>query len=561
MRQILACKKHLDLTELNANDEQRDDEKLCGIRRASLNDTKIQSKGAGTKSISPKSWRESFSHSLALNPPELIADRYRIASPLGSGGFGVVYLAIDTKLNREVAVKIPLIGTRMDQLQLERFHDEARSLASMNHPAVVTIHEADLESDPPYIVSEYCDGPDLNQWILYHEHSGEGISIDSAVNLVRELAEGVQHAHQSGIVHRDIKPSNILLASKTCEQVDESEEIKIKPLDSYQAKLADFGLAKWSDGDQHRTQSSMVVGTPLFMSPEQAAGQTDRIGPATDVFALGAVLYRMLTGNAPFDAKDYSSVIMRLKNDQPEMPHRRNSSVSRDLQTICMKCLRTEPFDRYASAIDLADDLKRFSEGQTIHAKRATSADKIRSFVRRETTFDQACLLILILCVMRIIYAFGTFLIIDNFNPNFASSSERFEGLLFLTCVTLPFDAWTAWMAIRNRRRRLTTVGYNVAISVSVLWAIASILSLFGVYNPSSYYARLVSVRVAAMSMISLVFLIQTAAWYVADHRYLDWSIQTRPAPYKFWLCRLRNDCVPDRSLNVTIFRFGVVQL
>ncbi|MEQ1903030.1 MAG: protein kinase [Pirellulaceae bacterium] len=286
--------------------------------------------------------------------------KFEIREMLGHGGFGLVLLAYDAQLDRKVALKIPRLESLMSQDGRARFLREARAAALLGHPNIVPVYEAGQVGPTLFIAFEFVDGLPLNQWL-----SNQARPVDSkqAAHLMIALASAVQHAHSRGIVHRDLKPANVLLQA-SAESVLTDGKVLARC-----ARITDFGMARISKEDGLTTQTGAVVGTPAYMSPEQVQRGTDAIGPATDVYGLGAILYELLTGKPPFEGSSIASVIRAVAQDDPVAPRRLQQNVSHDLEAICLKCLEKKPERRYVSAMALAEDLQRFLAGHPILAR------------------------------------------------------------------------------------------------------------------------------------------------------------------------------------------------
>jgi serine/threonine-protein kinase len=279
---------------------------------------------------------------------------------LGQGGMGVVYQAWHLRLNRPVALKMLLSGPYARPAELERFLREAEAVAALQHPGIVQVHDAGEVEGRPYFTMELLEGGNLADRI-----QGVPKPPRHAAAMVATLAEAVQAAHECGIVHRDLKPGNILMTV------------------SGTPKVTDFGLARWLDGREDLTISGALVGTPSYMAPEQARGNKVAIGPATDIYALGAILYELLTGRPPFRSDTASATLHQVVNEEPVPPRQLNPRVPRDAQTICLKCLHKEPHKRYASAQALAEDLRRFERGEPIKARPVGPVERAVRWVRR----------------------------------------------------------------------------------------------------------------------------------------------------------------------------------
>jgi serine/threonine protein kinase/Tfp pilus assembly protein PilF len=271
---------------------------------------------------------------------------YEIVAELGRGGMGVVYQARQCSLKRLVALKMILAGLHADSRARMRFRTEAEAAARLQHPNIVQIHEVGEHDGKPFLSLEYVEGGSLLGKV-----AGTPQPEREAARLVETLARAVQYTHQRGILHRDLKPNNVLLTADGTP------------------KIADFGLAKILDTDIGPTRGEALLGTPSYMAPELAVGDTKKVGAAADVYSLGAILYELLTARAPFQGATPLSTLEQVRTQEPVPPRRLRHSVSPDLETICLKCLEKEPGKRYASAEALADDLHCFLEGQPIQAR------------------------------------------------------------------------------------------------------------------------------------------------------------------------------------------------
>jgi YD repeat-containing protein len=319
---------------------------------------------------------------------------YEVLGIIGRGGMGVVYRARHLDLNREIALKVLAAGTHAHPALLARFRLEAQSLAGLQHPNIVQIHEVGETNGIPYCALEYIAGGSLAQSL-----KAGSLPPADAARLVEVLARAMQYAHERGVVHRDLKPANILLAPNPKSEIRNPKPIQRakddKPkapgevsdfgfrISDFEPKITDFGLAKRVQGGAGLTQTGEILGTPSYMAPEQAGGVVKQVGPLADIYALGAILYELLTGRPPFRAQDPVETILKVLSEYPVPPRRLQPKVPRDLETICLKCLEKDQDRRYASARDLADDLQRFLAHETIHARPAGPLGRAVKWARR----------------------------------------------------------------------------------------------------------------------------------------------------------------------------------
>ncbi len=287
---------------------------------------------AGT--AAPRPW--------TAQPPHLSG--YEVQDELGRGGMGVVYRAWDQSLHRPVAIKMLLAGDFARPDERERFGREAEAAAGLRHPNIVQVYHVGELEGRPYFMMEFVEGGSLGERLAVAP-----LAAGPTAALLATLAEAVQAAHDRGIVHRDLKPGNVLL---TADGIP---------------KIADFGLARRLDDRASLTRSGVPLGTPNYMAPEQALGLTHSIGPAADVYALGAILYEALTGRPPFRADTTAETLRQVVEQEPAPPSRWNAKVPRNLEVICLKCLRKEPHRRYPSAAALAERSPALRAGRADH--------------------------------------------------------------------------------------------------------------------------------------------------------------------------------------------------
>jgi serine/threonine protein kinase len=288
---------------------------------------------------------------------------YEILCELGRGGMGVVYHARQLSTERLVALKLIRDASLAGPREHARFRIEAEATLRMRHPNIVAVFDVGEQQGRPFFAMELIDGGGLDRHL-----AGQPQPVSQAAELIRTLARAVQHAHEQKIVHRDLKPANVLLQNDQ-PPVEKGDRTSPSSTDWSLSipKIADFGLAKRLDSDSTAwTQEGMVLGTVGYMAPEQAAGRMADIGPAVDVYALGAILYELLTGRPPFQGEAWNQILDQVLHDEPAPPTRLRADVPRDLESICLKCLEKEPAARYVSAGELADDLGRFLEGKPV---------------------------------------------------------------------------------------------------------------------------------------------------------------------------------------------------
>ena len=314
--------------------------------------------GAATRSQENPELRDGAN---SLDAGLMIKGRYQVLDKAGSGGMGDVYRAYDFQLKRKVAIKFL---NDNDPNRVERFIYEARAQAGVEHEHICKVFEVDQEGERPFIVMQLIPGETLDQ-------AARNMTLEQKILVLQQIAEGVHEAHRRGLIHRDLKPGNIM--------VDRTEQGAYKPF------ILDFGLAH-SVAESGRTLQGELLGTPAYMAPEQALGRIDQIDRRTDVYSLGATLYRLLTGEPPMGRGRGAELLLRVQHEEPKPPRRENPEIPRDLETITLKCLEKSPSDRYASARALADDLNRYLNGDPILAKPASLVYRVWKKVLKNKT-------------------------------------------------------------------------------------------------------------------------------------------------------------------------------
>lgn len=346
---------------------------------------------------------------------------YELRDQIGAGSFGTVWRAWHPQLHRMDAIKLPQHGIN-DREQMDVLHHEARAAARLNHPNVVHVIGFGEWSQQPYIVFEFIQGITLKQWRKKESHSVRAIT-----ELVIKLADGIHHAHELKIVHRDLKPQNIL--------VDEDGE----------PHITDFGMAKRLDIHSTIAVDGVIMGTVPYMSPEQVAADHQLIEPASDIYSLGVILYELLTNSLPFEGSRQKMMNDIQYRAAPSLC-RRNPDIPRDLETVCLKALQKQPADRFASAADFRDDLRRSLDGTPIHARRVTIASQALRWCSRHSYLLMG-VLILITAVLMVVEFPGERPHGPSADVQHAPRKVRVESIPDgATVVIYPFDPNQSWL-------------------------------------------------------------------------------------------------------------------
>jgi tRNA A-37 threonylcarbamoyl transferase component Bud32/tetratricopeptide (TPR) repeat protein len=347
---------------------------------------------------------------------------FQLLQQLGRGAFGSVWKARDQELDRVVAIKLPH-RERLDEIDAERFLREARAAAQLRHAGIVAVHEVGRDGGQFYIVSEFIHGATLREWL-----DVKAVSFRDAAQMMIAIAGALDHAHQHGVVHRDLKPANILVDQHGAPHI------------------ADFGLAKRDAGELTMTLEGQVLGTPAYMSPEQARGEGHRVDARSDVYSLGVILFELLTGELPFRGTQ-RMLTLQILHDEPPSPRKLNGHIPKDLETITLKCLAKEPNRRYQTAGDLAADLRRFLNGEPIHARPVSRVERVWRWCRRRPTV--AILTIVVIGLLIILAAAFT-------SPMLAGVAIAGAVSLVVIAVSA-FGAALQWARLARRERQART--------------------------------------------------------------------------------------------------------
>jgi tRNA A-37 threonylcarbamoyl transferase component Bud32 len=309
---------------------------------------------------------------------------YELLEEIARGGMGVVWKARQTSLKRDVALKMIRAGTLASPDEVNRFLREAEAAANLQHPNIVAIHEVGEHDGQHYFTMDYVAGRDLGALV-----KDGPLPPNRAACYVKIIAEAIHFAHQRGTLHRDLKPQNVL--------IDAGD----------QPRITDFGLAKLMKDHSGLTQSGVVMGSPSYMPPEQAAGRHGNVGPASDVYSLGAMLYELLTGRPPFRGATALNTLREVMEAEPAAPRRLKADIPPDLETICLKCLEKSPLARYPTARALAEELDRYLKGEPILGRPATAVHKVVSWTRRHPgVLAAAAALVMVALAFGVIYLF-----------------------------------------------------------------------------------------------------------------------------------------------------------
>jgi tRNA A-37 threonylcarbamoyl transferase component Bud32 len=405
-----------------------------------------------------------------------------------------------------VALKVPRLHALASDSLRERFRREARATAALDHPHIVPIHEMGDAGPLHYIAFAYCEGPNLAQWLKLQ---AAAVPPRMAAQMVRGLAEAVHYSHQRGVLHRDLKPSNVLLFPLPAGAAGE-------PGVPFVPRIVDFGLARLAEEELEATGTTGVIGTPLYMAPEQALGSSEEQGPAADIYALGVVLYELLCGRPPFLGTRPLEVLDQVRGADPPPLRKQRPDVPRDLETICLKCLQKRPAERYATAQALADDLGRFLQGAEVAARPVTMWQRLVRWCQEPQRLREAgWTVVAVNIVMGGWTLFATVAVAAGWvpRPDHLSAAEVWRQLLPVVVFTSPVLV-AIGVAIMQGKKWAAQIGAGSGAGMTV---VALLLGLRLIENPYSWlYNDIPGYALQVYLLLAMLCFVQTLASVIA---------------------------------------------
>ncbi len=431
---------------------------------------------------------------------------FRIDRLVGRGGMGNVFLGFDERLRRPVALKFPRVDTLDNPQLLERFLQEARLAAQLNHPNLVKIYQVDVWGDACYIASEWCEGGDLARWLA--AHPGPQAARWSAT-LIGAISRAVAYCHRQKIVHLDIKPANIILATTAgaSELLDNALHLSGDSL-PFIPMLTDFGVARVVEEGLTKTHSSLLMGTPLYMAPEQAECDRQTIGPTSDIFSLGVVLHELLYGERPFDGKSPMQVMEQLrKADTLVIP--KLDQVPNALRTICSRCLQHSPKDRYPSADALAEDLDRYLRGEPIHARPVSLRQRLMRWCSRPQRISEAIVCMIVIQVLLSSWVLLGVYLAGQFMSGAALTSARLEMSATIFFISLPLLT-LSYLANSGRRWALYAAFFGSLFGQVLVPAVGMLgwIEILGSVYDGQPYFQMINMGLVLFAGITQTFML-----------------------------------------------------
>lgn len=388
-----------------------------------------------------------------------LVGRYEIERKIGSGGFGIVYLARDHELDRNVALKIPRPEVLLDSDKQQRFRNEAELASRLEHDGIIKLYDASLDNSFPFIVSEYCPGDNLAQWLRAQTTPP---SWKEAVSFVIKICSAVQYAHQQGVTHRDLKPANIMLVSSNDQNSfgDSGQQSTLAlKLSRLTPKITDFGLGKLTNGSFADTRSSVLVGSPLYMAPEKIDASLPRDQPSgPDIYSIGVILFELLTLSAPFDSETYFETIRQVKEEPAPKLRHLNSDIPNALEQICLRCLEKNQNLRFPSVAAMGKALQHCLNGEWTGRRNWLLGRRFTNYMTHKNRISDAGKFVIGSNISMMIWMNGVWLFfsqMQELNPILGRRSGMLETVLSLAAVNLCLSwptIWLAWKIIQRKR-------------------------------------------------------------------------------------------------------------